>query len=742
MNRTGALGQAVSRLRLMADAIPQTLYRLLILPALLVAMLTACSNPAERASEHMSRGEEYYEAGKYREAEIEFRNALQIDPKLAHGHTQLGKTYLALKDPRNAFAELQRALEIDDSLREPRFELARLYLASGDGTKAESSARTLIERDPKDVDARLVLVTWLLIDQKLADAEEQIKQALAVAPQSANVQLAYGRVLGAKGQFDAAQAAIEQAIKLDPKSLEAHLTLASFFRLRLENDKAEAALKQAIAAAPGEAAPRFQLAELYLLQRRHQETQAVLEKMVQEGPEKDAAKRRLIDLLIETKRLDEAERGVNELEAIDKGNLETRYLRARIRLARGDIPGGSRELEEVLKEWPSFVQARYQLAVARVRENKLEEAAAELTECLRYRADFVEARALLAQIHFSNGAYDLAAEEAKRVLALMPKNYPIQILLSDSAIKLGDYDTARSSAQRAIDDFPQRSGGYQRLAHVLNDHNQTAEALQLLDKALAMDPVALETMRDIIVVMGRSGRTADERIARVRQQSDAHPDNSQLKLMLAHMQLEESPSLGIPTLEALIKQDPQLLTAYYLLAAAYAKEGRLDDAQRYFEHVIEKDPKVVSGHMMLGILDELQQRYASAADHYKHALDLDPNFGPAANNLAWHYAERESKLDIALELARRAKQLLPDDPNVADTLGWVLYRRGLYAAAIEHLKFSAEKLPQQAEVRFHLGMAYLRNGDKSRAKTELTAALNLGGFSGKEEAERALKEVG
>jgi Flp pilus assembly protein TadD len=146
--------------------------------------------------------------------------------------------------------------------------------------------------------------------------------------------------------------------------------------------------------------------------------------------------------------------------------------------------------------------------------------------------------------------------------------------------------------------------------------------------------------------------------------------------------------------------------------------------------------------MMLGIIDEIQGKYPQAAERYKQALDLDASFAPAANNLAWHYAEREGKVDIALELARRAKQALPDDPNVADTLGWVLYRRGLYAAAIEHLKFSAEKLPQNAEIRYHLGMAYLRNGDKVRAKTELTAALNLGEFSGKEEAERALEEVG
>jgi len=86
--------------------------------------------------------------------------------------------------------------------------------------------------------------------------------------------------------------------------------------------------------------------------------------------------------------------------------------------------------------------------------------------------------------------------------------------------------------------------------------------------------------------------------------------------------------------------------------------------------------------------------------------------------------------------------LLPEDPSVADTLGWVLYRRGLYGAAITELKRSAEKLPNEAAVRYHLGMAYLRNGDKADAKSELTAALKLGSFDGEDDAKRTLNEIG
>jgi tetratricopeptide (TPR) repeat protein len=242
--------------------------------------------------------------------------------------------------------------------------------------------------------------------------------------------------------------------------------------------------------------------------------------------------------------------------------------------------------------------------------------------------------------------------------------------------------------------------------------------------------------------MNAQNKSKEERLARVRTHVEAYPDNTGAKLLMVQLLLVDDPQQGIKALEEMISSHPNVLPAYYMLGNAYARQGKLPEARTQFSQLVEKNPNVVGAYMMLGIIDEIEGKHDAAADRYKRALDLNPNLGPAANNLAWHYAEREGKLDVALELARRAKATLPEDPSVADTLGWVLYKRGLYAAAIEHLRFSAEKLPNNGEVRYHLGMAYLRNGDKDKAKAELSAALALGAFNGRDEAERALKEVG
>jgi tetratricopeptide (TPR) repeat protein len=93
----------------------------------------------------------------------------------------------------------------------------------------------------------------------------------------------------------------------------------------------------------------------------------------------------------------------------------------------------------------------------------------------------------------------------------------------------------------------------------------------------------------------------------------------------------------------------------------------------------------------------------------------------------------------ALELAQLAKEVAPDEPHVSDTLGWILYRRGVYQRALALLKESAAKLPDSPAVHYHLGMAHYKLGSRAEAKQALSRALNLGpAFPGIDEAKRAL----
>jgi Flp pilus assembly protein TadD len=110
---------------------------------------------------------------------------------------------------------------------------------------------------------------------------------------------------------------------------------------------------------------------------------------------------------------------------------------------------------------------------------------------------------------------------------------------------------------------------------------------------------------------------------------------------------------------------------------------------------------------------------------YQKVLALDPRAAVAANNLAYMHAEAGTNLDIALNLAQVAKAELPDDPDVNDTLGWVYYKRDLANLALDPLEHSVEINPANALYRYHLGLAYLKVGDRTKARASLEQALKL-----------------
>ena len=146
--------------------------------------------------------------------------------------------------------------------------------------------------------------------------------------------------------------------------------------------------------------------------------------------------------------------------------------------------------------------------------------------------------------------------------------------------------------------------------------------------------------------------------------------------------------------------------------------------------------------MLTGILYDTQKNYDKAKEYYEKALKIDPKFAPASNNLAWIYAEHGGNIDVALDLAQRAKEKLPDDPAVSDTLGWIYYKKGAFLKAISLLKEGSEKLQDNPAVHYHLGMAYYKNGNKEQARTEIEAALNLNqSFEGIEEAKKVITSL-
>src|ERR1700679_3091065 len=122
------------------------------------ALLVSCSSdPNTRKLKYLNSGEKYFKSGKYQEAVIQFRSALEIDPRFAAAHYQLGLAYVALKNPGSAYREMTESVTIDPSNSDAQLEYAALLIGRKQFDQAQSVAQKVLDAQPGNARALRIL---------------------------------------------------------------------------------------------------------------------------------------------------------------------------------------------------------------------------------------------------------------------------------------------------------------------------------------------------------------------------------------------------------------------------------------------------------------------------------------------------------------------------------------------------------------------------------------------------------
>ena len=166
-------------------------------------------------------------------------------------------------------------------------------------------------------------------------------------------------------------------------------------------------------------------------------------------------------------------------------------------------------------------------------------------------------------------------------------------------------------------------------------------------------------------------------------------------------------------------------TPLLLLSQVYASRGASDKAAASTQEAIEHNPKDPRAYFLSGALQQRQSNWQKAQELYQKTLQVQPDFPLASNNLAYLMLEHGGNSDVALTLAQTARQKLPDNPSVADTLAWAYYKKGTYNLAIDLLEEAIKKAPDDPSLHYHLGLAYQKINEKTKAKTHLERTLQL-----------------
>jgi tetratricopeptide (TPR) repeat protein len=749
-----------------------------LLGILVTHILGGCDwfSPENKKATHLQQGQAYFDKQQYREALIEFKNVVQLDPKDADTHYRLALTHLKLGGATNlqgAFAELSRAVEMDKTNRDAQLKLGELYLLGNEPAKARKQADIVLASAPQDTEGLILKGRSLINEKHYAEGIAELKKAIELDPKNMRTYIELARAQVFAKDTAAAEATLEKALTIDPRSTEILIALGDFHITTGKPDQAEIIYKQALEIAPDNEDIYFRLASFYQRYSKWAEVEATLQKLAAVKPQDEKphihlgdfftwlgqrdkalasyqrateinagsiiARDKFISHYLDSGKVKEAEARTKAILDKNSKDLSGRFFDARIHLAQGNVDEAISLLQGVVKDELQLAVAHHFLGVAFMQKRQTAQARGAFTEAVKLNPNLPEARTALAEIHLAEGSLDLAIEQAEAAIQLNPRNVQATIILGDAHLRKRNFAKSRQVFEAVAQALPKEAVGPYHLGLVARAEKNDAKALAYFEDALSKKPIAIEPLAQIVMIKIAQGKTNEAR-ERVNKQLEASPNSPQLYTLLGQLWMKaEDPGQAETAFKKAIELDNSFLSAYINLALVYHTAGKTDQAAKEFESVLAKDPKVIQAHMVLGIIHEGRKEYDKAQAHYEAILKLDSRFAPAANNLAWTLVEHGGNLDVALSHAQMAREQQPNDSHIADTLGWIYYKKNANLLAMSLLKEAVEKLPNEPDFHFHYGMAQKKNGDLAGAKKSLHTALKLSQtFSGSEEARKAL----
>jgi tetratricopeptide (TPR) repeat protein len=721
--------------------------------AFVAAMLFGCArSPQQRRDRYVSRGRELVEKKDYTRALLEFKNAARVIPNDAGVYYEMGLAFLGARDFGSSYQAFSKALSLDPKHARAQLAIAQLEMQHIDLDRvkdAETRLKALLKTNSPTSEMLNALAFTELRLGNPQNAAGAIEQALAQAPQELFSIAMLARAKLSLNDIKGAQAVLEKAANDAPKSSAARSLLGEFFVRQNKPAEAEAAFRQALALDPDQGPALLALGLLESAQGRKQEAGQTLRKLSAiEGYKSSWAL-----FLYQEGRRDEA---IREFERLVKENPEDRQMRTNLVVAYRTTNHSAEAdnlLEKALKKNGKDADARLQHAEISIERAQYAQAEIDLSQLLKLKPDAAEAHYVKARLNLVQGRTLICRQELSEVLRLNPELLAARMELAQnlldakevsSALALMDAAPAyqrsalpllvqRNWAFWTKDDMPEmRKGIDQGLAIARTSDllvqdgfwklrtGHPAQARSALEEALKLNPAdlrALMGMRQSYL----TEKNAPMALNKVKEFAAANPKSEPVQEFLGNMLMGAGMKVEARSaFEAAKAADPKSADPQLSLVQIDMLEGKLDSARQRLESLLSKDNRNNTARHWLADIDAMRGQSGTAIQHFREVVAVDSGNAEAYNNLAYLLIDQQP--DEALKYAQRAVELVPDRPAYSDTLGWALYRKGMYAAAIQYLKRAAGE-KGDAVWTYHLAMAYAKSGDLVSGRRTLQAAL-------------------
>ncbi len=644
----------------------------------------------------------YNQTGETVKARECYQKILSMEPGRVQEQRLLAHSYLAEKNFEKAIEEFQEAVRNFPKDLRLKVDLANAYLAQGEIEKGEGVFLDLIKERPDKSEIYLLLASYYLKTEKLDQMREVIGKAVGLEKEDpakqARIFLLMGQAALETEKVSVALGLLREAVEKDPDNASHAFALARAYLLVPDKEKAAEHLhKAAEMAKPANADWYLMLGETYrALGKKNQAAESfgkaivILEGDCEKSPKNWRVWYRLGQAYERTDDVVKAARAFGKCVDLEAESGDLKYKLATVYSDLRWHEKAQEQLEEAATlpsakpEWfLSLGEVQRTLAKRTEAALAFEKAISLLREARDREPEDFKVWAALGEAHSRAGQKREAVEALNKALQLAGEkaDYRLQVALARAYENSGQTEAAREPylkaaafLQEAVKNNPKDGESYLRLGLILvnlRDFSGSAEALSM----------------GIELAGGDASYSSYVALADVLEKN-AQPDESKAQFQKAHSILTER-----------IKEHPEDVSAYYMLANVCEKLGDLEECERQYKKVMELDPYFAAAYNNLGYTwIENDMNIEQAMEYVRKALELEPESGAYIDSLGWGYF-KQGKLDEALAELFRALKFETTDPTVFDHIGDVYKAKSMIREAIEYWQKALEMNPNDREIR-------------------------------------------
>lgn len=722
--------------------------------------------------------------GEVREAAASYQAVLDVDPKFSAARASLARFYLFAGLADKSLELIETGLKDDPQSAALLTVRGAVQAQKGHLVAALEDAEAAEKIAPDDEFTISLLASLYKQSARLDKAIEVINRGLHHSPKNVDLRVVLADLEASRENFPAVEQQLKKVVALEPKNFPHYARLARFYLSRKDLPKAEATWRDAIAAfaddKADDTAPRLALIDLLWSQRGEEaglkEVQAMLaaapdnadlklaiggylerqgkaeqaEQLYQEvakDAEKDAtglgARNRLAAAYLKRNDVSRAQALIAEVLEENPRDNDALILRANMALQRGDTSTAITDLRAVLRDQPNSTPVLRALAQAHLKNNEIALAEETLRGALQSNPSELPTRKALAQLLLQQGKADQARLILDPVTGVQGSDDP-EILDAQFRAQLAtqDFVAAQQTAERAQQLRPKAAMGWYYAGRVAEAQKNLDLARQHYETALEWQPQVGEPLTALVRldVVAKDSPRALARLSKVleRAPNNVVARNLRGELLVAARQ----PEAAIEAFEKTIEYAPGWWTPYRGLALAQMSRQQNEAAIAAFKRGIERTGAGALS-VDLAALHERMGKPDEAIHVYEQWYAREPKSQMAAKNLGMlllNYREDRASLQRATQLAETLAG--SNEPAMLETRGWAKYKNGDFDGAVSLLREAIARSKESPTIRYHLGMAQLRAGDKSSARENLQAAVDHGkAFFGINEARTALDQL-